>query len=139
MHPQFQQRLITLAERSKPGEHNPFLELIASDASKIAETAEPSTLAPTGILAGFWTAGTVAALALVWLITSGPSFWGHGASLLWMGPSVTRNNGGVSFYDILVTPGDRTVRRRSDQLVTGQLITDLRLLPNHCAGKVGLA
>jgi hypothetical protein len=119
-HPEFEQRLITLAEQTKPGERNPFLELVASDATRIASKAEPKSLAPTGILAGLWTAGTIAALALVWLITSGPGYWGHGAALLWMGPSVNRN--GVNFYDILVTPGDRTVRRKSDQLVTAQLV-----------------
>ena len=48
------------------------------------------------------------------MIFAGPGFLGYGASLLWAGPRA----GVAPFYDIQVTPGDVTVRRNADQLVT---------------------
>jgi hypothetical protein len=45
---------------------------------------------------------------------------GHGASLLWAGSARPGMRG--TFYEIVVTPGDRSVRKRSDQLVGAQLV-----------------
>src|SRR5438477_231455 len=58
-----------------------------------------------------------AALALIWL-GSTPGFMGYGTSLLWAGlpKGVTK-----PFYSILVDPGNRTVRKRSDLLITAHL------------------
>ena len=39
--------------------------------------------------------------------------------MLWAGAPKAGNH---AFYDIAVTPGDRTVRRKADQLVTAQLL-----------------
>ena len=55
----------------------------------------------------------------LWLILAGPGYLGYGTSLLWAGAPKA---GVHAFYDIAVSPGDRTVRRKSDQLVTAQLI-----------------
>src|SRR3982750_3650752 len=65
----------------------------------------------------FPSAAVVAALALVWL-ASAPGFMGYGTSLLWAGLPK-----GVSkpFYAITVDPGNRTVRKRSDQLISAHL------------------
>ena len=60
-----------------------------------------------------------AAGVLLWLILAGPGYLGHGASLLWAGVG---KSGTAAFYDIIVTPGDHTVRRRADQLVAAELV-----------------
>ena len=56
---------------------------------------------------------------LIWLIMAGPGFLGYGASLLWAGMP---KGGSGAFYDITVDPGNKLVRRRSDQMMTAQLI-----------------
>ena len=56
---------------------------------------------------------------LLWLILAGPGYLGYGTSLLWAGAPKAGNR---AFYDIAVTPGDRAVRRKADQLVTAQLL-----------------
>ena len=53
------------------------------------------------------------------MILAGPGYLGHGAALLWV---ATPRDGAAPFYDIQVTPGDATVRRNADQMVTAQLI-----------------
>ena len=55
---------------------------------------------------------------LIWMILAGPGFLGHGAALLWAG----RCDSAAPFYDIQVSPGDVSVRRNADQMVTAQLI-----------------
>lgn len=113
--PEFQERLLTLAE--KPAS-DPFLQLLASDAMKVAENHQPERLAPTGRILGFLTSAGLAVAVLLWLILASPGYIGYGTSLLWAGAP---HSGGGAFYDITVTPGDRTVRRKSDQLITAQL------------------
>jgi hypothetical protein len=115
--PDFQERLLTLAE--KPNATDPFVELLAGDAMKVAEVNQPERLAPTGPILGFLTSAGVALAVLLWLILAGPGYLGYGTSLLWAGAPRSGNH---AFYDIAVNPGDRTVRRKSDQLVTAQLI-----------------
>ena len=51
---------------------------------------------------------------LLWLIRSGPGYLGYGAAALWTGPR-------EPLYDVRVSPGDATVRRHADQLVTAEL------------------
>ncbi|HLK17319.1 MAG TPA: hypothetical protein VKT81_00145 [Bryobacteraceae bacterium] len=115
--PEFQERLLTLAE--KPNASDPFVELLADDAMKVAAANQPERLAPTGPILGFLTSAGVAVAVLLWLILAGPGYLGYGTSLLWAGAP---HSGTHAFYDILVKPGDRTVRRKSDQLVTAQLL-----------------
>ncbi len=115
--PEFQERLLTLAE--KPNSTDPFVQLLAGDAMKMAQSNEPARLAPTGPILGFLTSAGLAAAVLLWLILAGPGYLGYGTSLLWAGAPKA---GLHAFYDIVVSPGDRTVRRKSDQLVTAQLI-----------------
>ena len=57
--------------------------------------------------------GVVCVFALVWLIRSGPGYMGYGAALLW---SVPR---GGPLYELHVAPGDTSLRRHADLLVTG--------------------
>jgi hypothetical protein len=114
--PGFGERLLTIVER--PDTSNPFTELVAEDAMRVAREHQPDEFSPRGLLAGLLGAAVAAAAILVWLVTAGPGYWGYGASLLWTG------NGNASkrpLYEVLVKPGDKTVRRKSDQLVTAQL------------------
>jgi hypothetical protein len=119
--PDFQERLLTLAE--KPNAPNakdaPFLELLAADTMRVAESSEPERLASTGPMIGFLTSAGLAVAVLLWLILAGPGYLGYGTSLLWAGAPKAGNR---AFYDIAVTPGDRAVRRKADQLVTAQLL-----------------
>ncbi len=115
--PEFQERLLTLAE--KPNANDPFVHLLAGDAMKMAQTSEPDRLAPTGPIVGFLTSAGLAVAVLLWLILAGPGYLGYGTSLLWAGAPKA---GLHPFYDIVVSPGDRTVRRKSDQLITAQLV-----------------
>ena len=114
--PGFGERLLTVAER--PDASNPFTELVAEDAMRVAREHQPEEFSPSRLLAGLLATAVVAAAILIWLVTAGPGYWGYGASLLWTG---TGNASKRPLYQVLVQPGDKTVRRKSDQLVTAQL------------------
>jgi hypothetical protein len=116
--PEFEQRLLTFAERNGAGANDPFLALLASDTAEIAQRTEPERVAPRAKLFAFLASAAAGFGVLAWLILAGPGYLGHGASLLWAGPK----NGVESVYDIVVSPGSRSVRRRSDQLVTARLV-----------------
>src|ERR1700680_2269911 len=111
--PEFQERLPALPD--KPNSTAPFVQLLEGDAMKMAQSSQPARLAPTGPIVGFLTSAGLAVAVLLWLILAGPGYLGYGTSLLWAGAPKA---GLHAFYDIAVSPGDRTVRRRSDQLVT---------------------
>jgi hypothetical protein len=82
--PQFDQRLLTFAERG--GDHkDPFMELLAADTLQVARAAEPGELVSDGKLFLALTAGVASLAVLVWIIAAGPGFLGAGASLLWTG------------------------------------------------------
>lgn len=112
--PQFQERLITLAERGC-GEREPFAELLAKDTLAMARDAEPTVVVPQKRLLVSLGVAIGALCVLVWMIVAGPGYLGYGAALLWTG-----DIGAAPLYDIHVTPGDATVRRNADQLVTVQ-------------------
>ena len=114
--PEFQQRLVTFTERDLEG-RDPFIELLAADTLSIAERSEPKQLFSDAKLVGSLATGVFSLGILVWMIMSGPGYLGHGASLLWLGTA----HSGAPLYDLQVTPGDVTVRRNSDQVVTAQL------------------
>ena len=116
--PEFKQRLVTFAERDAQ-KREPFLDLLALDTLNVARTAEPKSLVPDKKLATFLSVGAVSLCVLVWLILAGPGYLGHGAALLW---AATPHDGSAPFYDIQVIPGDISVRRNSDLMVTAQLI-----------------
>jgi hypothetical protein len=109
--PQFQQRLSTFTERDG---QDPFIELLAGDAVRIARSAEPNQLVSDFRLWGSLAASAGAFAVLIWMIAAGPGFLGYGASLLWTGP----HHGKPALYDLRVTPGDAVVRRHADQLVS---------------------
>ena len=113
--PQFEERLLTFAEKTGDGARDPFLELLAADALKAAREAEPSVVAPKKSLVGLGAAAAAAVGALLWLGMAGPGFWSYGTSLLWAGPPHLESS---PFYDLKVEPGNRTVRKRGDQIIT---------------------
>ena len=118
MYPEFKQRLVTFAERDAE-KREPFLDLLALDTLNVARAAEPKSLVPDKKLATFLGVGAVSLCVLVWLILAGPGYLGEGAALLW---AATPHGGSAPFYDIQVVPGDISVRRNSDLMVTAQLI-----------------
>ena len=117
--PEFQQRLITFAERTPDANSNAFVDLLAEDTIPVAEALDPGLIAPSSRMAGFAAASAAALGTLLWLVLAGPGFLGHGAALLWAGTSRT---GSQPFYDIAVSPGDAKVRRGGDQLVNARLV-----------------
>src|SRR4051794_39583161 len=114
--PEFQERLLTLTERNDSS--NPWDEVLAEDALKVAEIHTPETLTPTRPLLTFAGGGMVALAVLLWLIAAGPGYWGYGAGLLWTGHADAAKR---PLYDITVQPGDKTIRRKADQIITATL------------------
>ncbi|MFL6354239.1 MAG: DUF4175 family protein, partial [Bryobacteraceae bacterium] len=115
--PGFEQRLLTVAERPDPA--NPFTELLAEDALRVAREHESEPLRKTASFRGFAVSAVAGVGALLWMIIAGPGYWGYGASLLWIGSA---HAGTAPLYDITVTPGNKTIRRKSDQVITAQLV-----------------
>jgi hypothetical protein len=115
----FGQRLLTLAEARRDPHEDPFLELVAADAAPVAEKAPPSEVLPSRRLVAFATAAAAAVGVLLWLILAGPGFLGYGAAMLW-----ARNSKDAvgPFYDIVVEPGSRTVRRGGTQQIIARPI-----------------
>jgi len=115
--PDFGERLLTVTERRDPA--NPFIELIAEDAMRVANRHAPEQFAESNLLYGALGMAVLAVSVLVWLIAAGPGYWGYGASLFWTGSG---NPGKRPLYDLAVQPGNKTIRRKSDQLISAQLL-----------------
>jgi len=114
--PELEQRLSTFHERTQHVD-DPFLELLAADTVAYTQYAEPAQLVPDKRLFVLGGAGLACLAVLVWMILAGPGYLGYGASLLWSGE---RKNSSP-LYTISITPGDVTVRRNSDQLITAHI------------------
>jgi hypothetical protein len=115
--PEFKQRLLTAVEKRDP--ENPFTELIAEDALRVAELHSPDQFVSAKRFIEFGACAALAACALLWLITAGPGYWRYGAALLWTG---TSHAGSKPLYEIVVQPGNKTIRRKSDQPITAELV-----------------
>jgi hypothetical protein len=111
--PEFQQRLITIVERSDDREA--FAELLAADTLTMARKAEPAAVVSNRNLLVSSGVALAAFCVLIWMILAGPGYLGYGAALLWAGDA-----GAAPLYDMHVSPGDATVRRNADQLITVQ-------------------
>jgi len=114
--PDFEQRLLTVTER--PDADNPFTEIIAEDALRVAREHEPERFVSPRALFAVLGSGALGIALLIWLIAAAPGYWGYGASLLWTGGA---DAGKRPLYDINVQPGNKIIRRKSDQLITAQL------------------
>jgi hypothetical protein len=118
-YPQFQERLLTFTERIEQTPSDPFLHLLAADTLTVAQDAQPEQVAKSGTIFGFFGAAVASAAILLWLATSGPGFLGYGTGLLWGGiPKGVMK----PYYAISVSPGNKTIRRRSDQVISAQLM-----------------
>jgi hypothetical protein len=116
--PALEQRLTTFQERASKND-DPFLELLAADTLAHARGAPQSSLVADNRLFTLGGAGLACLVVLAWMIAAGPGYLGYGASLLWT------NRHAAPLYTIAVTPGNVTVRRNSDQLITAH-VTRLR-------------
>jgi hypothetical protein len=115
--PSFGESLLTVSERHDQA--NPFIELIAEDALRVADQHAPEQFAQSNVLYGALGMAALALGVLVWLIAAGPGYWGYGASLFWTGSG---NSSKRPLYDLAVQPGNSTIRRKSDQLISAQLL-----------------
>jgi len=119
-HPGFDQRLLTFTERSRDNASDPFLPLLAEDALVIAREAEPEQVIEQKRFIRFGSIGAVAAALLVYLIFFPPGgLFGTGAQLLW--GSYPKDGVNRPLYSITVEPGSKTIRRKSDQMITASL------------------
>lgn len=116
--PHFQERLLTFQERVEQRPNDPFLNLLAEDALNMANQAEPRHVAKGTVMFSFSTAALVSVLALLWLGLYGPDWLGYGTSLLWGG---LPKGDMKPYYAIKVEPGNKTIRKRSDLMVTATL------------------
>jgi hypothetical protein len=113
--PIFDQRLTTCVE----AERSPMLDLLVRDTVRASAQADPAAIVPRTRIFGFSGAAAIAAGVLAWLVFFAPGYWGHGAALLW---GATPKAGEQPYYEIRVLPGDKVIRRRSDQLITASLV-----------------
>ena len=113
----FKERLLTVTERPDPA--NPFTEIIAEDALRVAQAHKPEAFVSRSWLYGSCAVAAGCLAVLIWMIAAGPGYWGYGASLLWTGSARAASR---PLYDITVQPGNKTIRRKSDQLITARLI-----------------
>jgi len=114
--PEFEQRLKTFQNRAA-NINDPFLELLAADALSRAQDAQPASLVPGKQLFALAGASVGCLAVLLWMIAAGPGYLGYGASLLWTGAK----KNAAPLYAISITPGNITVRRNSDQLITANI------------------
>jgi hypothetical protein len=115
-HPYLEQRLTTFHERQQASA-DPFLELLAADTLSHTQDAPPSSIVPNNRLFAFAGVGLGCLVALIWMIAARPGYMGYGASLLWTG----EHKNSAPLYSIHVLPGNVTVRRHSDQLITANV------------------
>ena len=108
--PQFEQRLMTFTERDG-ATPDPFLELLAHDTLDVARAARARALVPDALLVALFGVGVASLGALTWLIYARPGYVGYGAAALW-------GQRPPALYELRVEPGNATVRRHADQLVT---------------------
>lgn len=116
--PQFEERLLTFAERAQTNPGDPFLPLLAADTLEVTRKAQPAGVAGRNRILSFLSAAAGFVVVLVWLGTSGPGFLGYGTALVWGGLPKGEL---APYYDISVQPGNHTVRRRADQIISAQL------------------
>lgn len=114
-HPDLEDRLTTFHQREEVS--NAFVELLAADTLTRTAHVEPQTFVSASTLAMFAGAGAACIAVLLWMIFAAPGYVGYGASLLWRG----ERKAVQPLYAIAVQPGDVTVRRNSDQLITAEV------------------
>ena len=120
--PAFDGRVETLVDQTsgnKGEKPNPLIDLLAEDTWRIAETAPARYVAGIGRVFAYMGVAVAAFAFLFWLGHSGPGYWGYGASQLWAG---WLEPGASPLYQIVVEPGDTTIRQGSDLLIAAETI-----------------
>ena len=120
--PAFDGRVETLVDQTsdnKGEKPNPLIDLLAEDTWRIAETAPVRYVAGIGRVFAYMGVAVAAFAFLFWLGHSGPGYWGYGASKLWAG---WLEPGASPLYQIVVEPGDTTIRQGSDLLIAAETI-----------------
>ena len=115
--PAFDGRVETLVDQTSAGKSeqpNPLIDLLAEDAWRVAETAPTRYVAGIGRVFAYLGVAVGAFAFLFWLGHSGPGYWGYGTSELWAG---WLEPGASPLYQIVVEPGDTTIRQGADLLV----------------------
>lgn len=116
-HSIFEQRLTTFQDYDRVGD-DPFLELLAADTFACIQNISPCSIAPTNRLFAIAGVGLGCLATLIWVIAAKPGFIGYGAALLWTG----EHRNASPLYTLSVVPGNATVRRNSDQLVSVRVV-----------------
>ena len=120
--PAFDGRVETLVDQtsdSKGEQPNPLIDLLAEDAWRVAETAPTRYVAGIGRVFAYLGVAVGAFAFLFWLGHSGPGYWGYGTSELWAG---WLEPGASPLYQIVVEPGDTTIRQGADLLVAADTV-----------------
>ena len=120
--PAFDGRVETLVDQtsaSKSEQPNPLIDLLAEDAWRVAETAPTRYVAGIGRVFAYLGVAVGAFAFLFWLGHSGPGYWGYGTSELWAG---WLEPGTAPLYQIVVEPGDTTIRQGADLLVAADTV-----------------
>ena len=103
---------LELAQRRAQGLDAPLIDLLAEDALAVAEQSPLDAAVPRRRLLVPASVGAAAVLALVVLMALGNSELGLGARHLWLGTPIPLEK--ITARQILVTPGNATVRRNQD-------------------------
>ncbi|HEY9137302.1 MAG TPA: hypothetical protein VIM67_03455, partial [Terriglobus sp.] len=114
-HSELEDRLTTFHQRE--ADVNPFVELLAADTLERTNNVPPQSIVSFTTFAMLGGAGIACVAVLLWMIFAAPGYVGYGASLLWRG----ERKAAQPLYAIAVQPGDVTVRRNSDQLITAEI------------------
>jgi hypothetical protein len=117
--PQLNQRLLTFVDRQDKAPEDPFLPLLATEASGSIASASPQVAFPAYMWLILFLATALGLGSLNWMIQSGPGWLGQGAGLLWTGSS--RLVGEKALYQLTVEPGNLTVRNGGDQPIRARL------------------
>lgn len=96
---------------------NPLLDLLQEDTLRVAESVPLDDVVGRGRILSFAAAAVAGAAVLVWLGTSGPGYWQYGTSRLWTGWLAA---GDAPLYEILVEPGDTSVRQGANLTVAAR-------------------
>ena len=120
--PAFDGRVETLVDQtseSKAETPNPLIDLLAEDAWRVAEAAPARYVAGIGRVFAYLGVAVAAFAFLFWLGHSGPGYWGYGTSELWAG---WLEPGAPPLYQIVVEPGDATIRQGVDLLIAADTV-----------------
>ncbi len=107
----------TARMRAEGSAANPLVDLLAEDTVRITEAVPVDDVVGRARILSFSSAAIFGLLALVWLGTSGPGYWQYGTSRLWTGWFNTQE---APLYELLVEPGDTTVRKGANLAVSAQ-------------------